>query len=115
MKVFPGSGEIGFKQKERISLAVFFLIFMLFLFPLHTSAQTTKTGEEEGSMVAAAAKKEGKVVVSIPASAELRKSMEEAFKKRLPEIELELVVARGPSHTARIVEEKRAGVVYRGE
>jgi len=77
MKVFPGSGEIGFKQKERISLAVFFLIFMLFLFPLHTSAQTTKTGEEEGSMVAAAAKKEGKVVVSFRPA----RSSERAWRK----------------------------------
>jgi iron(III) transport system substrate-binding protein len=55
------------------------------------------------------AKKEGKVVVSIPASAELRKLIEEGFAKRLP-IELELVPARGSAIITRIANEAKAGV-----
>jgi iron(III) transport system substrate-binding protein len=56
------------------------------------------------------AKKEGKLVVSIPASAELRKLTEDGFKKRYGGIDLELVPARGTSITRRIVEESKAGV-----
>lgn len=56
------------------------------------------------------AKKEGRLVVSIPASAELRKLTEEGFKKRYGGIDLELVPARGTSITRRIVEESKAGV-----
>jgi iron(III) transport system substrate-binding protein len=55
-----------------------------------------------------AAKKEGKVVVSIPASTELRKLTEEAFKKF--GIELELVPARGSVIIRRIADEAKAGV-----
>src|SRR3989442_2799532 len=90
--------------------AILFLISALFLLPLLCFAQ--KGGEEEWARVVGAAKKEGKVVISIPASAELRKGMEEAFKRRFPGIELELVAARASNHTYRMVEEKRAGVNY---
>jgi iron(III) transport system substrate-binding protein len=58
------------------------------------------------------AKKEGKVVVSIPASAELRKLTEEGFKKRYPGIETELVPARGTTVTRKIVDESKAGIRY---
>src|SRR5262245_54181073 len=58
--------------------------------------------------VMAGAKKEGKVVVSIPPGAELRKSLKEGFEKRFG-IELELVLAeeqqapkRLPTNSARV-------------
>jgi len=57
-----------------------------------------------------AAKKEGKVVVSIPTSAELRKEFDTGFQKAFPAIELELNVARGASNINKIAEEQNAGV-----
>jgi iron(III) transport system substrate-binding protein len=57
-----------------------------------------------------AAKREGKVVVSVPTSAELRKQLEAGFQKSFPGVELELNVARGASNINKIVEEQNAGV-----
>jgi len=57
-----------------------------------------------------AARKEGRVVVSIPTSAELRKEFEAGFQKAFPAIELELSVARGASNINKIGEEQSAGV-----
>lgn len=58
-----------------------------------------------------AAKKEGKVVVSIPVSAELRRGIEKVFKQRFG-IEPELNVGRAASIVARIQQESRSGVPY---
>ena len=58
------------------------------------------------------AKKEGKLVAAIPASAELRKNIEEVFKARFPGIEVELFPSRGPSNANRILSEHKAGVRY---
>jgi len=68
----------------------------------------SKPGEWE--KVVDAAKKEGRVVVSIPTSAELRKEFEAGFAKAFPGIELELNAARGASNINKIVEEHSAGV-----
>jgi iron(III) transport system substrate-binding protein len=58
-----------------------------------------------------AAKREGRVVVSIPPSAELRKTLKEVFEKRFA-IELELVTGRGSQIIRRIADELKAGVHY---
>jgi iron(III) transport system substrate-binding protein len=58
------------------------------------------------------AKKESKIVAGIPASAELRKSLEEIFSKRFPGIELELTTGRGPTNASKIAAEHAAGVRY---
>jgi len=55
------------------------------------------------------AKKEGGVVVSLPASAELRKMIEEVFKRRYG-IEIEIVPGRGASIVRRIADESKAGI-----
>lgn len=57
-----------------------------------------------------AAKKEGRVVVSIPTSAELRKEFETGFQKAYPGIELELSVARGAANINKIIDEQNAGL-----
>lgn len=59
-----------------------------------------------------AAKKEGKFVAAIPASAELRKRIEESFRTRFPGIELEFTPSRGPANASRILSEHKAGVRY---
>src|SRR5687767_15704776 len=56
-----------------------------------------------------AAKKEGKVVVSIPASTELRRGIEKVFKQRFG-IEPELNVGRAASIVGRIQQEAKSGV-----
>jgi len=60
--------------------------------------------------VVAAANKEGRLAVSIPTSAELRKEFESGFEKAFAGIDLELSVARGASNINKIVEEQNAGV-----
>ena len=57
------------------------------------------------------AKREGKIVVGIPARAELRKQLEVAFKPRFG-IDMELLTARGPQNASRIAAEYKAGVKY---
>src|SRR5262249_58582229 len=58
-----------------------------------------------------AGRKEGKVVASIPPSAELRKLMELTFPKRYG-IGVEFVPARGGAIIQRMVDESKAGVQY---
>ena len=69
-----------------------------------TDAQTLQWQE-----VVSAAKEEGKVVVSIPPGAELRKSLKDVFEKRYG-IELELVTGRGAAVAKKIADEFRAGL-----
>ncbi len=57
------------------------------------------------------AKKEGKVVISIPASPELRQALEDGFKRRFG-IPVEAVAARGAAVVRKIIEEHRAGISY---
>ncbi len=59
----------------------------------------------------AAAKQEGKLVVAIPPTAELRKQLEAAFKGKFG-IDIELVPAPGPTNANRIASEQKAGVGY---
>ncbi len=74
-------------------------------------AQGAMGGSGDWVKVLQAAKKEGKVVVSFPSSAELRKQAHAAFTKRYG-IELELIVGRGSAAIRRIVEENKAGLRY---
>jgi len=59
-----------------------------------------------------AANKEGKVVAGIPASAELRKALDETFSRRYPAIDVELATGRGPTNASKIAAEHAAGVRY---
>jgi iron(III) transport system substrate-binding protein len=73
-------------------------------------AQSDKPShQQDWTQTLEAGKKEGKVVVSIPASAELRKQLEEVFKKRFG-IEVEVFAARGSSAVRRMADEFKAGV-----
>lgn len=88
----------------RALVASFMPIFFL------ASSALSQSKNPEWDKVVEAAKKEGRVVVSIPTSAELRKEFEAGFQKAFPGIELELSVARGASNINKIVEEQSAGV-----
>jgi len=60
--------------------------------------------------VVAAANQEGRLTVSVPTSADLRKAFEQGFEKAYPSIDLELIVGRGSSNINKIIEESKAGV-----
>jgi iron(III) transport system substrate-binding protein len=77
-----------------------------------TTVGTALAQGDDWAKVVEAAKKEGKLVAAIPASAELRKSIGEIFPKRFPGIELDLTNARGPSNAGKIAAEHAAGVSY---
>jgi iron(III) transport system substrate-binding protein len=95
------------KQPEMlVSLIAAAILFLVF------SPKSWGASQDEWKEVLEAAKKEGKVVVSIPASSELRKQMEGAFEKRFPGIDLELFPATASKMLRRISDEFQAGVRY---
>ena len=71
-------------------------------------ASVGETQSTQWQQIVVAAKKEGKVVVSIPAGAELRKSLKDRFEKRYG-IELKLFTGRG-AVAKKIADEFRAGL-----
>ena len=73
-----------------------FLVGYLLLWPALLVAQIHKpAAPSEWERTVDLAKKEARVVVSVPTSAELRKEFETGFQKAFPGIELELNAARG--------------------
>jgi hypothetical protein len=58
-----------------------------------------------------AARKEGKVVLAIPPSPELRKEMEAVLRQKFG-LDAELVPASGPKNASRIAAEQKSGVHY---
>ena len=100
-------GPIGFfVLVKRISVASTFAAAFL---SASLSLAQSKSGEWD--KIVEAAKKEGKVVASIPPTPELRKLMEIAFSRRYG-IATEFVPARGGAVVQRIVSEAKAGVQY---
>lgn len=87
-------------------------LFALMLIQL-TAASAFAQGarSSEWDAIVEAARKEGKVVASIPPSAELRRLMELSFTRQYG-IGVEFIPARGGSIIQRIVNEARAGVRY---
>ena len=100
---FKGIGKVRIR-----ALVAGLVCFVLPRFSLAQSAKSSWHGEWEKSLEAAT--REGKVVVFVPTSAELRKELEGGFQKKFPGIVLELSVARGASNINKIVEEQKAGV-----
>jgi iron(III) transport system substrate-binding protein len=97
------------RKEKRLALPLL-LLTLLFLNGAVAVAQLLQSKGSEWEGTLEAARKEGKVVVSVPTSAELRKELETGFRKSVPGIELELSVARGASNTNKMVEEQRAGL-----
>lgn len=97
------------RNKKRLSLCLLVFV-LLFLNGTGVRAQTVQGKSGKWEKTVEAAKKEGKVVVSVPTSAELRKEFETVFQKRFSGIELELSVARGASNINKIAEEQNAGL-----
>lgn len=89
-------------------MAAVCLIIVSAICHAHSSAHA-QNWQPEWDKTLAAAKSEGKVVVGLPPSAQLRKELEEKFKARFG-IELEVFAATGPQIANRI--EAKAGVRY---
>jgi iron(III) transport system substrate-binding protein len=98
---------------ERILNARYFLslgLFCVLIFAPSVYGQQSQTADSaEWDKLVEAAKKEGKVTVSIPASAEMKKQIEDHFKKRYG-IEVETFTARGSAAVRRMADEFKAGV-----
>ncbi len=87
--------------------------FVCFAFAAFLCVGLVRSGlAEEWDKVVEAAKKEGEIVASIPASAKLRKQMEKVFEQRFAGIDLEPVSGRGSRSIRRISDEFKAGVRY---
>ena len=97
------------RKEKRLALPLL-LLTLLFLNSAVAVAQLLRSKGSEWEGTLEVARKEGKVVVSVPTSADLRKELETGFKKSIPGIELELSVARGASNTNKMVEEQTAGL-----
>jgi iron(III) transport system substrate-binding protein len=76
------------------------------------AVQRPPADQSEWDAVLAAAREEGQVVVSIPASADLRKTLEAAFEARYPGIDLELFAGRGTEGVQKIISEAKGGIHY---
>jgi iron(III) transport system substrate-binding protein len=85
------------------------LVFIFCALALVPSARAQWQSEWE--RVQAGARKEGKLVISIPPSADLRKALEEAVKQKFG-IELEIVLSDSARTTKRVGDEFKAGVRY---
>ena len=101
-------------RKLHLQLKIFLLVGGMAYFAL-LGAGGLHAGEAKPSSpvewekTVEAAKKEGRVVVSIPASTELRRGIEKVFKQRFG-IEAELNVGRAASIVGRIQQESKSGV-----
>lgn len=88
------------------------VVTLFLLTPVPVKAQGAKdAAQTEWDRALELGKKEGKVVVSIPASAELRAAIEKQFEARFG-IDVEPVVSRASNIIRKIVDEARAGVRY---
>ena len=85
------------------------LFWLLTIAPAAYSQPSKAAGSGDWDILVDAAKKEGKVTVSIPASAEMRKQLEDQFKKRYG-VEVEVFTARGSAAVRRMADEFKAGV-----
>ncbi len=92
----------------RSVLAVTLVCVLVFASVVYGQAIKAPSAPEWDRLVDAA-RKEGKVTVSLPASAELKRQIEEQFKKRFG-IEVEVFTARGSTGVRRMADEFKAGV-----
>jgi len=88
--------------------AVAVLCYVIFA---SAAAGQTRSTTAEWDKVLEAARKEGKVTVSLPATAEMKRQIEDHFKKRFG-IEIETFTARGSTAVRRMADEFKAGVRY---
>jgi ABC-type Fe3+ transport system substrate-binding protein len=84
-------------------------LFWIVILAPASYGQSQGAGSAEWESLVDAAKKEGKVTISVPASAEMKKQVEEHFKKRYG-IEVEAFTARGSAAVRRMADEFKGSV-----
>jgi ABC-type Fe3+ transport system substrate-binding protein len=95
-----------------LTIRFVFALYGILLLPGSVRGQTAKPAPpSEWEKTIELAKKEGKVVVSVPASTELRAAIERLFEKRYG-IDVEPVVGRASTVVRKMIEETKAGVRY---
>lgn len=88
------------------------VLWLLSAVPFAANAYAQSAGWKVGwEKALEGAKKEGKLVASVPPSPQLRKGMEEGFTKKYG-ISVEFVTGRGATVIRRIADEAKAGVRY---
>jgi len=92
-----------------VHIALLGIVF--FSKPLGSASFAQSSWQAEWQQRQEAAKKEGKVVLGIPPSADLRKALEGAMKEKFG-IELELVLGTSNKINRRLADEYKAGVRY---
>src|SRR6476660_437339 len=90
---------------------LFALLGPVLFIPAVYGQQSKTTSGSDWDKLVEAAKKEGKVTVSVPASSEVKKQLEENFKKRYG-IDVEIFTSRGSTGVRRMADEFKAGVRY---
>ncbi len=99
-------------RHDEVKFLRVFLIAVFLSTPVAMKAQGAKAAAQtDWDKVVELGKKEGKVVVSIPASAELRAAIEKQFEARFG-IDVEPVVSRASNVIRKIVDETGAGIRY---
>ena len=93
---------------SRIPPFMLLMLLALSSAQLLPAAEAKPAGQLEWEKTIDAARKDGKVVAGVPASAALRKSLEETFAKRFPGVEIEVSTARGPTNASKIAAEHAA-------
>jgi iron(III) transport system substrate-binding protein len=86
-------------------------VFLFIVSALALAGSAQAQWQSEWERVQAAARKEGKLVIAIPPSADLRKALEGAVQQKFG-IELEIVLASSAVTTKRVGDEYKAGVRY---
>jgi iron(III) transport system substrate-binding protein len=109
-------GVMGSFRKEsaralKLKMTTLTAIFFALLYASVPSSSAQSDWQSEWSKVREGAKKEGKVVLGIPPSAELRKALETALKQKFG-IELEPVLGSSNKTNKRVADEYKAGVRY---
>jgi ABC-type Fe3+ transport system substrate-binding protein len=101
----------GHKEEVMRRLVAPILFCLIVVISNHDYVYAQQPWQAEWDRTVAAAKKEGKVVVGLPPSAELRRELEPAFRARFG-FEMEIFSATGPQIANRVVTEGKAGVRY---
>ena len=90
-------------------IGIYTVVAAIVFFVSLTAGMAQSDWKKDWERVQQDAKKEGAIVVGIPARAELRKQIEAVFKPKFA-IDMDLSTARGPQNASRIAAEYAAGV-----
>src|SRR5688572_14721603 len=100
------------KKRACMSCGVLVITALILAHLVSTAAAQTGQGQPgEWDKIVEAAKKEGKVVVSIPPSRKLRRAIEVAFTRRYG-IGVEFVSARSSASIQKMISEAKTGIPY---